>query len=713
VLPVAQLTSSRSTGVNPLLLKAAERWRQHRQAEQTLRAREFAAINLLARQRPTMNLASAAASAQTIPSAAKVGDTLDIKVPTTASCGASIAIRAIVRLIGRRSIWLEDIGNPTGGFSTADYQELADKMDNNIFTTDSAYFGNPTDLDGNQRVGIVVTKEINKIDNILGFTSSTDQFPTAQCAASNFAEIYYGIAPDPTGQHAFGVYTLRDAKLDAPVLLAHEMTHLIQFGRRIQSGASFFTLWEAEGQATFGEEVNGHKETGRAIAQNYGFNVAFNNPQTDSIYWYVASFVDLALYYGFNTPTTAVPGAPEECGWLGQQNRNNIGPCMGGRNIYGISWSFLRWISDQFGPTFPGGEQGIQRQLINSNLQGFANIVSVINQPIDQLLAQWSAAQYMDDRVASAAARLKFTSWDLFNIENRLVTTAKLTPRARGFSDFTDNVSVRAGSTAYFRVSCTNHGPMAFSVAGAATQLPGTMRVGGKAPMRTRLAALLHAPAAAVMQRRTPPRTARLLNHRRKRALRLTRTRGLGRPTPTVRRARQRLRANPVGRARQGRRQRHRKHEHHDTAGRRRSDGRVARQPRARVAGAGGRNRDGERTRDHGEQSAHHQCDGVRCSRHKRRASVRGHSAAATKARDQHGHARCRSGSESSTRLQDLDHRRSFGQTAQSPLVRRYSITSVKKSRVGSRERPALRCSWRRASSRAWPLYPEPIGSFP
>ena len=476
VLPVAQLTSTRSTGLSPLSSKAVERWRRHRQAEQTFRAREYAAVTTLARQRPTMNLASAA-SAQTIPSAAKVGDTLDIKVPTAASCATSVPIRAIVRLIGRRSIWLEDIGNPTGGFGTADYQELADKMDNNIFTTDSAYFGNPTDLDQNQRIGIVVTKEINKIDNILGFTSSTDQFPAAQCSASNFAEIYYGIAVDPTGQYAFGQYTLRDAKLDAPVLLAHEMTHLIQFGRRIQSGASFFTLWEAEGQATLGEEVNGHKETGRAIAQNYGFNVAFNNPQTDSIYWYVASFVDLALYYGFNTQTSTIPGAPEECGWLGQQNRQNIGPCMGGRNIYGISWSFLRWLSDQFGPTFPGGEQGLQRQLINSNLQGFANITAVIQQPIDQLLAQWAAALYVDDRVTNAAARLKFTSWDLFNVENRLVTTAKLTPRPRGFSDFTDNVNVRAGSTAYFRVSGTNHGPMAISVAGAATQLPGTMRL--------------------------------------------------------------------------------------------------------------------------------------------------------------------------------------------------------------------------------------------
>jgi hypothetical protein len=213
------------------------------------------------------------------------------------------------------------------------------------------------------------------------------------------------------------------------------------------------------------------------IGQNYGFPVAFNNPRADSIDWYVASFVDLALYYGFLTQTTSAPGAPEECGWLAQQNRQNIGPCMGGRNVYGISWSFLRWLSDQFGPTFTGGEQGLHKQIINSSLQGFANIQSVIGQPIDQLLAQWAAALYVDDRVTNAAARLKFTSWDLFGIESRLVPTAKLTPRARGFADFTDNVNVRAASTAYFRVSGSNHGPLAVNITGGQVGLPGTMRV--------------------------------------------------------------------------------------------------------------------------------------------------------------------------------------------------------------------------------------------
>jgi hypothetical protein len=74
--------------------------------------------------------------------------------------------------------------------------------------------------------------------------------------------------------------------------------------------------------------------------------------------------------------------------------------------------------------------------------------------PIDTLLAQWAAALYVDDRVPSAAPRLTFSSWNLFDMDShRMNVTGRLVPRERAFGGFTDAVSVRGGSTAYFRVS--------------------------------------------------------------------------------------------------------------------------------------------------------------------------------------------------------------------------------------------------------------------
>jgi hypothetical protein len=63
-------------------------------------------------------------------------------------------------------------------------------------------------------------------------------------------------------------------------------------------------------------------------------------------------------------------------------------------------------------------------------------------------------------------------------IADRLRTTAQLVPSERGFSNFTDQVQVRGGSTAYFRVSSTGRAATAVRVRGnAGALLPGYMRL--------------------------------------------------------------------------------------------------------------------------------------------------------------------------------------------------------------------------------------------
>jgi hypothetical protein len=149
-----------------------------------------------------------------------------------------------------------------------------------------------------------------------------------------------------------------------------------------------------------------------------------------------------------------VGNAPEQCGWLGRpSDADDMGPCLGARSLYGVSWSFLRWLSDQYGPAYPGGEAALHRALVIDTHSGFATIEAVIGEPIDELLAHWAAALYADDRYAGLNDRLAFTSWNLTGIANSLFATARLTPRTRAFSTFTDNVTVIAGSSAYYVVS--------------------------------------------------------------------------------------------------------------------------------------------------------------------------------------------------------------------------------------------------------------------
>ena len=119
-----------------------------------------------------------------------------------------------------------------------------------------------------------------------------------------------------------------------------------------------------------------------------------------------------------------------------------------------LSWSLLRWLTDAYGPGFAGGGQGLQRALIDNRAVGYNNIAAVVGVPIKTLLAQWAATLYTDDRVTGLDPKLTLSSWNLFDIYDVEATeTARLVPRSRAFASFTDNFSVRAGSSAYFRVS--------------------------------------------------------------------------------------------------------------------------------------------------------------------------------------------------------------------------------------------------------------------
>jgi hypothetical protein len=103
----------------------------------------------------------------------------------------------------------------------------------------------------------------------------------------------------------------------------------------------------------------------------------------------------------------------------------------------------------------------------------------VVGVPIDSLLAQWAAMQYVDDRVSGAAPRLTLSSWNLFDVDQRRSSDgARLTPRERPFAGFADTVAVRGGSTAYFRVSGAGRPATAVRALGAGrAPLPPHMRL--------------------------------------------------------------------------------------------------------------------------------------------------------------------------------------------------------------------------------------------
>ena len=366
----------------------------------------------------------------------------------------------------------ENPTHPDSSFSDQDFLDLSAEFDSYIYDADVGHFGLPSDIDANDKIIVLVTE---KLTFTLGFVSPNDLRPVSECTASNEAEIFYGAAPGaPVNGFARDAAAMKSLY---PKVIAHEFAHIIQYSRRMQLAAPFMTVWELEGQAVLAEEITGHTQTGLTTGGNYGWATLDANR-----YWYFNGFSILENYFGYNGDSQ-VEGAPEECGFLAFTDPNYV-PCNRRNSLhYGVTWSLLRWISDQYGPSYGGGEAQLHQDLIGGSTVGYDNLERVTGTPIETLLARWGAALYTDDRpeIGSLDPALTFTSWNLYDIyynSTWFTQYSQLTPRERGFTSYTDNLVVRASSAGYFRISGSGRDPTSVRVRDSLGEyLPAAMQI--------------------------------------------------------------------------------------------------------------------------------------------------------------------------------------------------------------------------------------------
>lgn len=422
------------------------RWKAHWKTETEIRASE----RRLALSHPAVQPSGFPVGAS-VSGGVSVGDIVQVRVPDVSSsdpCNQYTEIDARVRAKGSSAIIVADEENPSGGFSDSDYSSFSDALDEDIWATQLRYFGQPSDADGNDYIVVVVTKELNRTSpGTLGFVHLLNLFPRSSCQASNEGEFFYAAAPDPNGVYG-NVYPTDDARLDMPATMGHELTHVIQQTRRYLTGKTLMDSWLSEGQATFAEEVVAHELSGREAGQNYGATVAFEGTGPDGYPWYRRGFHDLLAYYGWVDQSTQIQDAPDQCGWW----RRDPSPCDGRSLWYGVSWNFLRWVSDQLGPSYSGGIEALHQDLIDADADAWTTVETVTGESIRFLMGAWGASLYVDDRVTGAAPLLRQPSWDLFDIEDYVVSTAELHPFEAGFEDWQATGSIRSSSAGYVTV---------------------------------------------------------------------------------------------------------------------------------------------------------------------------------------------------------------------------------------------------------------------
>ncbi len=378
---------------------------------------------------------------------------------------------------------VEDTLVEDGALDDMDYQALADEFDDTVFGTDVAYFGTPSDIDGNQRVLVLFTNKVNEFSAartdgsdaalVTGFFLPTDLADSGDgskggagevCGASNEAEVLWLIAPDPDGSTGEQELTVEEATQIARSTGSHEFQHLLNLGNRLfEAGGGFNDAeetWLDEGLSHVAEEIIGLDKSGVALRGNLTFSDVTGSASQDSIFntFLISDFGNLARHLKSPATTRALAA-------------NDPDDTQASLRMRGFAWMFLRWLADrehigQAGAVPGSGdpEEAFFRSLAKANGSdleaGVANIEGVTGRVWPDLVADFAMAMTVDDDEPQAPDRQQVLTWNLRNMYRQLQQATDgsapfdreypLVPTQNGFSPATFDFEVEAGASRYF-----------------------------------------------------------------------------------------------------------------------------------------------------------------------------------------------------------------------------------------------------------------------
>jgi len=378
----------------------------------------------------------------------------------------------------QRALIFEDVTNPAGGFTAAEYQEIATAFDNLIWPTVTRNFGEPADIDGNGKVIILYTRAVNELTPANstsvfgGFYYGRDLFPRVAngrlgaCPASNEAEMFYLLAPDPNGEVNNNKRSKETVRRSTQGTVAHELQHLINSSRRIfvQMTNTNEETWLNEGLSHIAEELVFHAAAGTGPRMNLGeSDIRASQQRIDAFNSYSGSnFGRFRTYLENPAPESPI------------QVDDDL-------PTRGSAWNFLRYSADRKG----GEERDLWFRLVNSTTRGLTNYEAVFGVDAVEWLRDWTVAVYADDAVGGVEPRFMITSWNFRSIYPLITTPARYPLKTDTLLAATPRtVTVSAGSAAYLRFAVpaggtgdVRTGLVNTTVAGACT--PVSLPVGG------------------------------------------------------------------------------------------------------------------------------------------------------------------------------------------------------------------------------------------
>ncbi len=256
--------------------------------------------------------------------------------------------------------------NPSYGFDNCDLETIAGIVDTNIMVNLEALMGDFSDINGDDRVTVLITPVLNNLpqssddpdDHAAVFESYADpavdleEYDLDENPVSDEQEIIYVFAPDPHGYYNSDFTTTVEAytSLSLAAQIAAETVHLIVYNQKVleQAGTDEDT-WLMQG-------------LGAVAADICGFGAIYFDDAWD--------YLDAPHLYGL---TTEVEGS---------------GLSLEGR---GAQYLFLRWLVDVHGTD-------ILAELVQSEEIGVDNVVAAVQNlggDVDgfaDIVLQWQVA---------------------------------------------------------------------------------------------------------------------------------------------------------------------------------------------------------------------------------------------------------------------------------------------------------------------------------
>lgn len=312
--------------------------------------------------------------------------------------------------VTQRAIVVVDTTNPPSNVTDAEYRSFGQRFDDFVWPIDTRNFGEPSDIDDNNRVVIFYTRVVNELTGadatsfVAGFFFGRDLFPRTgtspfgTCATSNEREMFYLLAPDPNGVINGNKRTEDQIRRSTVSVTLHEFQHLINQSRRMYvNNSSSLTedVWLNEGLSHIAEELGFYEASGLAPRQNITIEqLRQSQAALDAFNTYQIS--NLSRYINYLE-------GPEDTQVLDTEASDGLEI-----DARGAAWALLRYAADRKS----GPDQPFWFGLVNADNAGLANLQTSINADPLVWARQWTTSTYTDDAVPGIPSEVTLPSWN-------------------------------------------------------------------------------------------------------------------------------------------------------------------------------------------------------------------------------------------------------------------------------------------------------------